>query len=316
MKKSLLILVLNAVFAFVYSQPLVNNSLPAIGSTYNLNSVSAAIVHPNGGANTNWNFNPLSNSTLLTYSVIPAGNLSPTDISTFPAANYYTQSFLSGNPLSITFFEMGSQYYQNWGSTASGGGYNIFTVSQLVYEVNQSYGNTASKTFQSQGGSTLTRLVKYDGYGNLTLPTGSFSNVIRMRVTETGSGASSDSLFVYYATTPVMHPLLQYVVTSGGNVQNKFLYQYTNLITGLSQQSTFNTQIFPNPATNQISIVSDNKLITNVELFNATGQRVYQATINDLRHQLDVFHLPSGFYFLHVSTQGDKKVSKIVIEQQ
>jgi hypothetical protein len=295
MKKILLLASGLFVQTFLFAQPVISSALPGVGSTYAFNSVSGAITHPLGGASQNWNFNPLSNSALLTYSVIPQSDLTATDISTFPNANYYVQSFLSGNPLGKDFKEIDALYFQNWGSQGSGGSYNVFTQSQLIYEIGQTFGTTAVKNFVSSGGSSIARSVKYDGYGNITLPGGTFNNVIRTRVTDAGS---SDSLFIYYGTSPVMHPLLQYVVTSGGTVQNKFLYQYTNLITGIAHLKGDDFKIYPNPASDFLNIELPDNENYNFEIYDVNGQLILSDTKASKRINLP--ELSQGIYMLKV----------------
>nr|WP_262904615.1 T9SS type A sorting domain-containing protein [Hymenobacter lucidus] len=68
-------------------------------------------------------------------------------------------------------------------------------------------------------------------------------------------------------------------------------------------QSALN--IFPNPATNRITLqVGKEGVGASVEIFNALGQRVQQATASQEAFGLDVSALRTGVYTVRFTTAG------------
>lgn len=72
--------------------------------------------------------------------------------------------------------------------------------------------------------------------------------------------------------------------------------------------------VFPNPASNSISIQGSYP-IRSVVLWNAVGKRMWQHPLNGLSHaQFDVSNLPPGPYQLQVKYEGRSVLRKIIIE--
>ncbi len=301
---TLAILILAAV---AFAQPTTDNSLPGIGSTYFFNQVTGNIVHPAGGADQVWNFQPLTNSALLYYEVISQSSLSSTDISTFPTSNYYTQSYYGSIPLNINFYEIQAAQKLWLGQSLSGGGYDINNPAQVDYEFGMNFGSVI--TYPVNNGN-ITRTTTYDAYGSLTTPFGTQSNVIRLKTSETGSGATTDTLYIYYATLPVMRPLLQYVVTATGQTSNKFVYNYSNLVTSTSdlESNSVNLNIYPNPACDVLYLTGNNN-VKNVEIYNSLMQETENNTIGS-DNSISVSELKPGLYFIKTGNSLLKFIKK------
>ena len=80
--------------------------------------------------------------------------------------------------------------------------------------------------------------------------------------------------------------------------------------------STFS--VYPNPASDQITIdlVFDQKINTKIELFNLVGQQVKQSfelVGNDFKTTVNIGDLPSGSYFVKVTTDGSSFSKKLII---
>lgn len=78
---------------------------------------------------------------------------------------------------------------------------------------------------------------------------------------------------------------------------------------------TDNYRIFPNPASDLVYIESAAK-INSLELYNTNGACILKNSgISAFTEKLDVSHLPSGIYFLHMKRQNKTTiVSKIVVQ--
>lgn len=65
---------------------------------------------------------------------------------------------------------------------------------------------------------------------------------------------------------------------------------------------------FPNPTNGNVSITSQSE-ITQVEVYNVTGQLLYKNNINDLTTNVDIAAFAVGTYFFKLKFEGDKEVN-------
>ena len=81
-------------------------------------------------------------------------------------------------------------------------------------------------------------------------------------------------------------------------------------ISGLESQLSNKTQIYPNPAKNQVSITSD-MVIGQLFLRNLRGEMLKSIFINNNELKLDISELRSGIYileFVHKNMVWNKKI--------
>ncbi|MBE0638653.1 MAG: HYR domain-containing protein [Bacteroidales bacterium] len=76
-----------------------------------------------------------------------------------------------------------------------------------------------------------------------------------------------------------------------------------------NQPADFNVNVFPNPATDVINIVSDYS-ITNVSLVNYVGQTVYNESVSGNNFQINVSTYATGMYFVRIETSEGTVVTK------
>ncbi|MBW6478930.1 MAG: T9SS type A sorting domain-containing protein, partial [Bacteroidales bacterium] len=71
--------------------------------------------------------------------------------------------------------------------------------------------------------------------------------------------------------------------------------------------------IYPNPASDIINFMSNDN-IRNLEIFNLTGQKVYDTQVNYNQYKLDVAGLPQGFYLVRLTNmEGEIHTTRILI---
>jgi len=87
---------------------------------------------------------------------------------------------------------------------------------------------------------------------------------------------------------------------------------YSNTITSVNTQESYNIKIFPNPTTDRFKIVVSGHLrIKQLKILNTTGQLILVET----RDEINTSNLTKGVYFLQVETFDYKYITKrIVIE--
>jgi len=84
--------------------------------------------------------------------------------------------------------------------------------------------------------------------------------------------------------------------------------------------STFSYSVFPNPATNQISILMDNinSKEVSVSIYNLSGQSVFQSNLSLTQgvnqKQLDISSLSSGVYVINISNNRINSSKKLIIK--
>ena len=71
--------------------------------------------------------------------------------------------------------------------------------------------------------------------------------------------------------------------------------------------------VFPNPATENISIISTNEIF-EVSILNNFGQQVYESKINDINTQINTSNLESGIYIIKIKTINGLKTHKLIIK--
>lgn len=80
-------------------------------------------------------------------------------------------------------------------------------------------------------------------------------------------------------------------------------------------RENFEVVLFPNPANNQLTIKTDEKLIgSDYTVLNITGQTVYSGKIISNNTLLEVGDLPGGSYFVRVQSKEGSKVSRFIKE--
>jgi len=77
-------------------------------------------------------------------------------------------------------------------------------------------------------------------------------------------------------------------------------------------KQTITVNIFPNPASNEIQIISDNNKIKEVEIFNIKGECVSRYNHTNMNY-IDVSKLSKGAYFVRVIFKNITFTKKIII---
>ena len=76
----------------------------------------------------------------------------------------------------------------------------------------------------------------------------------------------------------------------------------------------YSTNIFPNPAKNNITIENSNFEINTVKFYNISGQLVKSENVNSMRTNLNVSDLNKGIYILEIQSNETSIRRKLIIE--
>jgi hypothetical protein len=87
------------------------------------------------------------------------------------------------------------------------------------------------------------------------------------------------------------------------------------VLVGVNEEAeNLNVQVFPNPASEKISInwTSEEKVV--VEIFDALGRTVYTASLNSGINSVDVSAWESGVYTIHIQVGDSLFVEKLMVQ--
>lgn len=104
-------------------------------------------------------------------------------------------------------------------------------------------------------------------------------------------------------------PVLQ-VNTAGGIVTQVLV---ADIYTAVEEQSAIELNVFPNPATDFITLQGNVKSNATMEVYNAQGQKMFSGMIPPSR-QLDVSSWNAGMYFIAITQDGQRINKNVVIE--
>lgn len=76
----------------------------------------------------------------------------------------------------------------------------------------------------------------------------------------------------------------------------------------------YSTNIFPNPAKNNITIENSNFIINTVELYNIAGQLVKSENVNSMKTNINVSDLDKGIYILEIQSKETSIRRKLIVE--
>jgi hypothetical protein len=82
---------------------------------------------------------------------------------------------------------------------------------------------------------------------------------------------------------------------------------YTNINDKSSQLSI---QLYPNPASELINIVSDQQLIKTLNIYRVDGTLLQSHQVNDFRCSLNIHQVPKGMYISEIITDTNNSISK------
>ncbi|OQX74521.1 MAG: hypothetical protein B6D61_11565 [Bacteroidetes bacterium 4484_249] len=351
MKKITLLFILVFALQAVFSQPTLTSNLNfTINDTYRYDIYTdvTAIDPGSGGANLTWDFGTISGGTYLegdgAVCVDPSTSAFG-DSSAVANANICIRS--EDNP------DYGPYQYYECNNTSQnlialgflGAGNNSFSAYsdiQTALEFPFTYGDSFDDTWESmmfyidlgyyfnRDSSIVT--VEADAYGIITTPEGNFQNVLRVKRTTidyswtnyggagwTSNGSFSDTQYEWYAQNikvPVM--IMQEMEWLPGSYTVRYLVEH-NFTLGLEDKADIHLEIFPNPATDRVSIKTD-------EIYNSISISIYSVAGRQLdvassqsgqqhKQTIDLSKYPKGVYLIEVRFEDGSVVRDRIIKQ-
>lgn len=316
---------------------------PSVGDRYVFKQVDTTNVQPgNSGANQTWNFSSIiiaNDSTELTYvspSSTPNGSLYPS-----ATVAQYQQSASA-----YTYYQTSPSQILNLGTVTSVStivNSNVQTVMEYPFTYNTNFTDNFQAQFSSLGATVYRRgtmNVTGDAYGTITLPTGTYSNVLRVKQVQTIVDSSVIGIFGIVTTTslttyswfngtnkfPVFQITNSVTTTLAGTTYGKFVTIANSQPVGITQISSempaeyFLKQNYPNPFNpgTKISFAIPKEGFVNLTIFDNLGREVKNLVNEKLNAgkyetSFDASGLTSGMYFYRLSSGNYVSVKKMTL---
>jgi hypothetical protein len=320
------------------AQTIQGSAFPAIGSVYKLTLTdTAGIQAGNSGTGITWEFASLVNSgftqvdSFLLPAATPYGSTFPsadiTDHEVSPSTNYY-----------VYYHNDGSEF-QRIGNVQPDVVIYSDPANEFPYPL--SYGVSVNDTYYASYNQTTTNTLVHmrgvasenaDGTGTIVLPTGTYSNVLRV----TGSRIEHDTIFsspniyVYlearytnWYQADLYYPIMQiystdFVPSLGIPSHTKSVGYRMGVPTGIVDR-TFPDEalmVSPNPSPNgifQIGFSNRQEKATSIDIMNITGQVVRIQT--DRLSEVNLSDKPAGLYFYRIQTSSGRTYQGKLIKE-
>jgi hypothetical protein len=305
-----------------------SNNTPSIGDSFRyMIDLQTTVMIGQGGANQTWDLTGAVQDT--------AGTLKYVDVSTGAGSS----NFPDANILEIS---AGAESYLSKSSSGLNfeGNY-VPSYFQLVYTdkrenlkfpmtYNDVFNETFAGTLQNlQTGQTVERSgtleIKADGYGDLELPYGTISNVLRVMhvavYVDTFNGMHltdyRDTVYTWHnAQTGVNVASYSVNYTNGSKTVAQFNYlQQSDVVTGIKKPelNNGNLSLYPNPSSETVYI-KNNGDPTVAGIFDVNGNRLQTVELQQGQNSVNISALNPGVYFLRNTARGHRNATRFVVK--
>jgi len=317
MKK--LVLLSLVIFAITANaQPVLTaaNTNPVIGDGFKWiyeNNVSSL---GNAGANQTWDFSSMVASGLTEYDTVIPAYAAPSAVD-YPEANiafhnlnYDYYSFDKACTDSLVFYGTKGLSFQDISTDPAKYLTYPFSFDSTFNDNQYSNDNSGGTLYYTTG----SRTVLADGYGTLILPTGTFSNVLRVKITGSyyySSSSNTNYYTYYYFYLPGIH---QPILTLGKSGNNYAPLMLKIVASGINETpiSSVKIKLFPDPANDNINI--ETSLPASIEILNPEGQLLMEIKEVKNSFNLDISTFAKGLYYVKLITHEGIAVKKFIKE--
>ncbi len=311
------------------------NMAPVVGDV--LSEYQAPYIAPGpAGANQTWDFSTLITGTVVTKNYMTAAS---TGYSTF----FSNANLAADHGQGIFVF-----YWVNNNSLEFVGIYfadasfarpyqNPVKVMTYPCSFNTTWTDNFSSNYTFSGTAVMrtgTITGAADGFGTVVMPYGPVTNVLRVRVEETytdvhnyGYSVNSSTTHHFYKPGITSGPILSILEDTMNQNSNPQTHRSslwrTTAPAGILERNAdaIGIDLFPNPATDQLSIVFGSVGgSTRLELLDATGRLVRSEHFAAMpmginRVDLDVNEIPAGTYVVRIiAANGDQGAKRLVVQ--
>jgi len=330
MKKIYFTILTLAGFTAAQAQLTQSNHAPANGDVFTMYQCDS-VAPGASGANTNWVF------TINTHSSIQMSYTASTVNSpSYPQANIGVAATASNT----AYYASDATALKYYGGNIVIGpvGANLnYTLPAIYASYPMSLNTTSSSPIggsitvtsplNANGTFTGSSSVLADATGTLTIAGTTYTNVTRVLIsqditftTNIASGSLVERYYQFYANG--IKAAVMAVETSTANLPFPFGAPTQTIVQRMKSAPTQTTgstvgidkvagadngiQVYPNPASSQLTVFSAEAAATSIEIYDVTGKRVASAPFNGVWAKADVSDLQNGLYLYTVKGQGNQ----------
>jgi len=339
--KKLLILILALSTLGLQAQIILtrSNSTLNINDTYDVLSSDpmqmVTNIDPNpAGENVSWDLSSM-NADFIT---------GPTSVCVDPGTTLFSSEFADAN-LCIRDLEDEYGPYQylkitdtkyellgiGW-HAAEGNSTAYYSPALTALEFPTSLGSTLSQNFTvnittSEGVEMIDSssvIIEADAWGTVITPAGSYDNVLRVKRATVSStylhmgennwmAAGSGTIIDYEWFKPGIPVTVINVSEFVGDEGYTVAYLADHTHTGIDPVLAQTSEVFPNPCSDQITIINEGPALTSVRLYTLTGELVMAEALKSTRHELKTSSLKKGVYLLLLKSHESSCTKKVII---
>ena len=296
---------------------------PAIGDieSYIALDTTAGVFLGSSGISQTWNYTSISTGTNTPYSYTYVPISSVINNSLYPTGTIAGRYGVGGYDKVYNNTSSQIEFLGFAQPTASN--CQVYSDPAIFYSLPFSYGSSSSDTYTYtswSGTYTGTIITTGDGTGTLQLPSGNYSNILKITLWFYDGGFTSVEDRFY--STLSKFPLL--TISSGTIGASVYKSGQINILVAASVKETeYNSafNVFPNPVSNGELFISNANSFTGrmtIEIINVLGQSVNTFSLENQSgtesKKINVSDLTKGIYYLRISSKEVTKTQKIIIE--
>ncbi len=292
----------------VYAQPIINyNDLNQPFTANGFSIQDSSLLSGASGENVVWDFSTLNVPSVNTVRLVPASQTP--FYSNFPLSNYCFEltyptitayQYFNLTPSSLEF--LGQAYPPNYVIT-----YNLDPLK--VFEFPYIYNSTFTDTYRFATASNIDTVVnKYDSYGTLILPFGTFTNVIRQKRL-----LYNEVQYYWYNTNPY-YEIAQLSIESGPFGQRTFsMWQDSTQLSSPENETQSSWTLYPNPNNGNFTIRSKQQ-IQKIIITDITGKEILIINPNSLSTDIKLENCKNGLYLIKCISDETQSIKKFIVK--
>lgn len=298
---------------------------PSIGDVFELTEADYVSPGPSG-ANQTWDFSNLNLSSSFSH----VSNDAPD--ATYPNTTIKSTTLTNGNFISNTSHVELSNTEMNLWAVESAQSDIVYSDPQLGMFFPMTLNASQTDDFEAeviQGGQTMDRTgdvtITIDGSGTLILPSGTYTNVLRLHVVtnivDEYQGftflSETESYAWYVAGTPSYLLQIIEMTTSAGSLQSTIVLT-DDAVSVEEVDPLSDLTISPNPFSNELKLDGLESKIEKVEVYDLTGKIVKTVILDENISEttLDTSELEKGMYMLSLfGKEGEILKSEKITKQ-
>ncbi len=302
MKKVSLFFSVSVFTIAVHAQPVLTSASAApIGTKTYGYDITGIFTHTAAGPAQSWDYSSVAHDASTFYFIdVPYSGLSQQIKDTFPGGNNASELYF-GVTKTATIVGKFDNTYQATLGLAFTSGFQKYAVPDTFLIIPMNYQDAFDKR-------------EYDAYGTLKTPFGTYNDVVRIKE---DIAADNKFRYLYFQFEPVYRILMEYKVEKTTQaIDGKQFYNLDYTTSSIEQSADeSNFQIYPNPSGGVFQIRNNRNELTNVDISNALGEKIYSLNNAYLNNVLiDFSNQPKGMYFITIDTGKEIITNKMVIQ--